>query len=63
MEADDTPLPSRLLAANDSAPPSIDAAKVDAAPIRIARLIGRQIARETFDAGHAANDNDAPPGT
>lgn len=58
METDDTPPPCRLSAANDGEQPSIDAAKVDAAVIRIARLIGRQIAREAFDARSAANDND-----
>jgi hypothetical protein len=58
MEKDDTLLPPRLTAANDGEPPSISTAKVDAALIRIARLIGRQIARETYEARPAANDND-----
>ena len=62
MERDDTPLPRRLSAANDSDPPSVDEAKVNAALIRIARLIGRQIARETVEAKTAANDN-SPPGS
>ena len=61
MERDDTPLPRRLSAANDSDPPLIDEAKVNAALVRIARLIGRQIARETAKAKTAANDN-GPPG-
>ncbi len=34
--------------------------RIDAAVIRIARLIGRQIAREQFERLHAANDNRAP---
>ena len=38
MERDDTPLPRRLTAANDSDPPSIDEAKVNAALVRIARF-------------------------
>jgi hypothetical protein len=58
MAKDDAPVPCRLTAANDSEPPSISATKVDAALIRIARLIGRQIARETFNARSTANDND-----
>jgi hypothetical protein len=58
MEKDDALVPARLTAANDSEPPSISTKKVDAALIRIARLIGRQIAREAFDARQAANDND-----
>ena len=32
-------------------------ARIEAAPMRLARLIGRQIAREHFEAGRAANDN------
>ena len=62
MERDDTPRPRHLSAANDSDPPSVDEAKVNAALIRIARLIGRQIARETVEAKTAANDN-SPPGS
>ena len=34
--------------------------KVDAVVMRIARLIGRQMARETFLAQSAANDNRRP---
>jgi hypothetical protein len=62
MERDDTPLPRRLSAANDSDPPSVDETKGNAALTRIARLIGRQIARETVEAKTAANDNN-PPGS
>ena len=32
-------------------------ARIDAAVMRFARLLGRQIARETFEAARAANDN------
>lgn len=54
--------------ANDNCPPNgqdagqaADAsARVDAVVLTIARLIGRQIAREHFEALQAANDN-APP--
>jgi len=62
MERDDTPLPRRLSAANDGDPSSIAEARGNAALIRIARLIGRQIARETVEAKTAANDN-SPPGS
>lgn len=57
MERDEAPGP--LIAANDSEAPSIDTASVDAALIRVARLIGRQIAREGFEARRGANDNTA----
>lgn len=50
MERNDTPLRRRLSAANHSRPSPIDVAKVNAALIRIARLIGRQIAHETVEA-------------
>ena len=36
-------------------------ARIDAAVLRLARLIGRRIAREEFEARRAANDN-APAG-
>ncbi|MXW91611.1 MAG: hypothetical protein F4114_11990 [Rhodospirillaceae bacterium] len=36
-------------------------ARIDAAVMRLARLLGRQIARERFEATRAANDN-APAG-
>ena len=32
-------------------------ARIDAAVMRLARLLGRQIARERFEATRAANDN------
>jgi len=35
-------------------------ARIDAAVMRLARLLGRQIAREHFQQSEAANDN-APP--
>ena len=45
------------VAANDNGGPE---ARIDAAVMRLARLLGRQIARERFEATRAANDN-APP--
>ncbi len=39
----------RLEAANDNAP-AVNVEKVDAAVMRLARLLGRQIAREQVDA-------------
>ena len=52
----------RSAAANDNAgaragPGDGPEARVEAAVIRLARLLGRQIAREHFAAGRAANDN------
>lgn len=57
-ERDDTPPPHLIVAANDGPPISINRATIDATLARIARLIGRQIAREAFEARSAANDND-----
>lgn len=34
--------------------------RIDAAMLRIARLIGRQMAREEFERSNAANDNRLP---
>ncbi len=59
----------RERAANDNGPPDGDAgsesgnnaaARLDAVVLTIARLIGRQIAREHFEALQAANDNTSP---
>jgi hypothetical protein len=36
--------------------------RIDAAVLRIARLIGRQMAREEFERLNAANDNRPPEG-
>ncbi len=48
----------RRAAANDNpAPDSGPEARIEAAALRLARLLGRQIARERFEAGRAANDN------
>ena len=58
MEKDKVPSPKPLLGANDNLRPPIPSAQVDAALKRIARLIGRQMAREAFEAGRAANDNE-----
>ena len=52
----------RRAAANDNTnPDGGPEARIEAAAMRLARLIGRQIARERFQAGRAANDN-APTG-
>lgn len=53
--ADDGP----PLAANDNGNAE-GRARVDAAVLRIARLIGRQMARERFERMIAANDNRPP---
>jgi hypothetical protein len=47
--------------ANDNLRPPIPSTQVDAAIKRIARLIGRQMAREAFEARRAANDNHIEP--
>ena len=52
----------RSAAANDNPGSGIGAdggaeARIDLAVVTLARLIGRQIAREHFEAIHAANDN------
>lgn len=57
MEQDPRP-PSTLEAANDNAP-TVSVEKVDAAVMKLARLLGRQIAREQVEAAMAAaNDNE-----
>lgn len=53
--ADDTPPP----AANDNGNGDTWV-RIDAAVLTIARLIGRQMAREVFERLKAANDNDPP---
>lgn len=53
--ADDTPPP----AANDNGNKDTWV-RIDAAALTIARLIGRQMAREAFEGLEAANDNDPP---
>ncbi|MBZ9735716.1 MULTISPECIES: hypothetical protein [unclassified Mesorhizobium] len=57
--------PQALLPANDnrdlvspeSPPENMAAAKLDRVVLDIARLIGRRLAREAFEAGQVANDN------
>jgi len=50
-----------LPAANDNADGE-KAARIDEAVLRIARLIGRQMAREQFERACPANDNRPPDG-
>ena len=47
-----------MLAANDNGDGG-KAARIDEAILRIARLIGRQIAREQFEHASPANDNES----
>ncbi|RUX22124.1 hypothetical protein EOA23_24575 [Mesorhizobium sp. M2A.F.Ca.ET.042.01.1.1] len=57
--------PQALVAANDNGdlvslegrPDNVAAAKLDRVVLDIARLIGRRMAREAFEAGDVANDN------
>jgi hypothetical protein len=60
MAKDDNHPPAPSAAANDNDAPPFDPPKFDIAIVRIARLIGRQMAREAFQASHAANDNTPP---
>jgi hypothetical protein len=53
--ADDGQLPAANDNGNAEAWP-----RIDAAVLRIARLIGRQMAREEFERLNAANDNHPP---
>jgi len=48
-----------MLAANDNGD-SMKTARIDEAVLRIARLIGRQMAREQFEHSFPANDNQPP---
>ncbi len=50
------PVPASKSAGQDGAGGGAEA-RIDAAVMRLARLIGRQIAREEFDGLTAANDN------
>jgi hypothetical protein len=54
--ADDAPPPP---AANDNCNGDTSV-RIDAAVLTIARLIGRQMAREAFERLKAANDNEPP---
>lgn len=53
-------------AADDTSPPAANdgngdaRVRIDAAVLTIARLIGRQMAREAFERLKAANDNEPP---
>ncbi|OHV67075.1 hypothetical protein LCM4577_26250 [Mesorhizobium sp. LCM 4577] len=57
--------PQAFVPANDNGdlvgpegcPEHVVAAKLDRVVLDIARLVGRQLAREAFEAGQAANDN------
>jgi hypothetical protein len=48
-----------MLAANDNGD-GMKTARIDEAVLRIARLIGRQMAREQFEHSFPANDNQPP---
>ncbi|RWB71569.1 MAG: hypothetical protein EOQ50_21935 [Mesorhizobium sp.] len=62
MAEDTSTGPQALVPANDNGDPErlpelTPAAKLDRVVLDIARLIGRQLAREAFETGVAANDN------
>lgn len=61
MEDKDRPVgPRRTVAANDNGTADM---KLNAVVVRIARLLGRQIAREEFERRCVANDNRPAPDT
>jgi hypothetical protein len=62
MEDDTEPRPERFRPANDNTGPDSEPdaetwRKVDEVAIRLARIIGRRMAREDFERLTAANDN------
>lgn len=57
MIEDDSPTPDTLAAANDNA---ATGAQIDRAALILARLLGRQMARDAFERLTAANDNRPP---
>lgn len=57
IEDDECPAPNRLTATNDNA---ADEVRIDQAVRILARLLGRQMAREDFERLTAANDNQPP---
>jgi len=57
IEDDERPAPHAVTAANDT---DAAGARIDKAMLTLARLLGRQMAREAFERLTAANDNDAP---
>jgi len=59
MRTDEEPALNSLAGANDNRCLPIASPRVEAALRRIARLIGRQMAGEAFEARSAANDNAA----
>lgn len=60
IEDEDCPAPRPMTPANDNAGAG---ASFDAAVLTLARLLGRQMAREEFARSTAANDNNAPQET
>ncbi len=57
MAKDENHSPPLRVAANDDDAPPFDQARFDDAVFAVARLIGRQMAREAFERRIAANDN------
>lgn len=57
MIEDDSPTPDALTAANDNA---ATGARIDRAALILARLLGRQMARDAFERLKTANDNRPP---
>ena len=57
IEDDERPAPDTVTAANDNAAAGV---RIDRAVRTLARLLGRQVAREAFERLIAANDNRPP---
>ena len=58
IEDDERPAPPAVMAANDNA--ATTGVRVERAVLTLARLLGRQMAREAFERLTAANDNRPP---
>ena len=58
IEDDERPALDTVTAANDNA--AATGARIDKAVLTLARLLGRQMAREAFERLTAANDNRPP---
>lgn len=61
MKDDSKPPLIRIVAANDNGPLPGASERVDAVVLELARMIGRQMAREDFDRRHRADNDNAPP--
>jgi hypothetical protein len=61
MKDDSKPPLIRIVAANDNGARPGASERVDAVVVQLARMIGRQMAREDFDRRHRADNDNVPP--